>query len=152
LWDSLGIYLHQAPMMYEGLNHNNLTPDVRQALSLKSFIGNVAYLWVLLGAVQEAKRTLGTRLSRSVARFSYTLYVAHTPFLILLVSITAHDTRWIPSASKLVISSVVLVVILLYAWLVAVATEFNTAYIRSWIERKLLSMPEESLDRNCTRR
>lgn len=269
LWDCLGMYLHQAPVLYAGLNHNHLTPDVGRALSLKDLLGNAAflqwiavppygsngplwslamefwfyvifpvgfclfaiylhrplraiscliilclvayltkyalvylpiwllgallyitpcrptapwqrlaatffygvlffaisaldlahsparmlaadmvlgtltfgYLWVLLGAMQEAKQTIGTRLSRSTARFSYTLYVAHTPILILMVSLTAHDARWTPNMASYFIASAVLVLIVLYAWLVARATEFNTTQVRSWIERRLKMMP-----------
>ncbi|HTD95800.1 MAG TPA: acyltransferase, partial [Edaphobacter sp.] len=55
-------------------------------------------LWLLLSAT--GRYTPGDpreRLSRNLARFSYTLYAVHTPLLVFLASLLIGDTRWTPS-------------------------------------------------------
>jgi peptidoglycan/LPS O-acetylase OafA/YrhL len=95
-------------------------------------------IWVLLGAVQEARQTVANKLSRSAAQFSYTLYVAHTPILIFAVGLMAHDTRWIPSAKTGVLALGVLVLVVAYSWFLAAITEFRTELVRAWAESKVL--------------
>lgn len=110
-----------------------------QALSdLLLGVATFGFLWVLLGAVGEAKPTVSSRLSRAAARFSFTLYVAHTPILIFLVALLAHDTRWIPGLKTGAVALAALLVVIAYAWLLATVTEFRTDRVRAWAEGRLI--------------
>jgi peptidoglycan/LPS O-acetylase OafA/YrhL len=92
------------------------------------------FIWILLGAVQEAKQTRVCKLSRATARFSFTLYVAHTPILICLTALVAHDARWVPTLKSGGLAFIVLIVVVAYAWLLATLTEFRTDQVRAWAE------------------
>jgi peptidoglycan/LPS O-acetylase OafA/YrhL len=101
-------------------------------------VATFGLIWVLLGAVQEARQTVANKLSRAAAQFSYTLYVAHTPILIFAVAMVAHDTRWIPGAKTGVLALAVLVLVVAYSWFLATVTEFRTEPVRAWAEGKVL--------------
>ncbi len=111
---------------------------ISQALSdLILGIATFVLLWVLLGAVNRAKQTALSRLSRATARFSFTLYLAHTPILIFLVAMLAGDTRWSPGVKTGLTAFAALLIIVGYSWLLASLTEFKTDRVRAWAERKL---------------
>ncbi|MEO6910366.1 MAG: acyltransferase, partial [Edaphobacter sp.] len=96
------------------------------------------FLWVLLSATgRSAQNTLFPRISRALARSSYTLYVVHVPFILLLTALFLGDRRWVPDAQHLFKGFAILAAALLYAYLVASSTEFHTDRIRRWIEGKL---------------
>lgn len=78
-----------------------------------------------------------SRFSRGLARFSFTLYVSHLPFLLLLASLIAGDARWPVNAVSVRFSVLILAATLAYAWLLAAATEFRTATLRAWLEGRL---------------
>jgi peptidoglycan/LPS O-acetylase OafA/YrhL len=110
-----------------------------QALSdLLLGLATFGFLWILLGATSEAKQTGLAKLSRATARFSFTLYVAHTPVLIFLIALLARDTRWVPGIKTGAMALAALIVVVAYAWLLAAVTEFNTDRVRAWVEAKLL--------------
>jgi peptidoglycan/LPS O-acetylase OafA/YrhL len=116
--------------------------QISQALSdLLLGVATFALLWVLLGAVNQAKSTPLSRLSRATARFSFTLYVAHTPILIFLVAILAGDSRWSPGVKTGLLAFAALILIVAYAWLLASLTEFRTDRVRAWVEGKLIRSP-----------
>jgi peptidoglycan/LPS O-acetylase OafA/YrhL len=94
-------------------------------------------LRTLLSALTPAVPSPRVRISRDLARFSYTLYVVHTPFLLLLVAIFIGDTRWNPSPAHLFAALGILLLTLLYAYGVASITEFHSDRIRRWCERLL---------------
>jgi len=100
-------------------------------------IGTFCFIWLLLSQTQRADESIGVRAARGTARFSYTLYVTHLPFLILCASLIVHDSRWMPTLPHMLISSVVLAGALAYAWFVAYATEFRVDEVRSWVEARL---------------
>jgi len=101
-------------------------------------IATFAFLWVMLSATNRADASaLFTRLSRSLARSSYTLYVMHVPFILLLTSLLLGDQRWVPNTRHILAGLGILAVTLIYTNLVAAATEFRTDSIRGWIEVKL---------------
>jgi peptidoglycan/LPS O-acetylase OafA/YrhL len=91
-------------------------------------------LWVVVSATQPVRRSLGVRLSHELARFSYTLYVVHMPFLILLAALTVGDRRWVPGPAHIVEAFCVLAVVLAYAYGVASLTEFHTDGWRRRVE------------------
>jgi peptidoglycan/LPS O-acetylase OafA/YrhL len=96
------------------------------------------FLWMLLSAREECSpETVFTKGSRLLARFSYTLYVVHIPFIVLLVSLLASDERWIPDSGHILKGLGVLVLTLVYAYVIASMTEFRTNEVRLWMERRL---------------
>lgn len=99
-------------------------------------------LWILLsdrgGFPPKALSVLG---SRELARFSYTLYAAHVPFLLFLVSFVAGDSRWYPTPRNIMVAVGVLFVVLLYTYVLAFFTEFRTDALRSRLERLLRMTP-----------
>ena len=105
-------------------------------------IATVGLVWVLLGAMNEAKPSRARGVARTTAKFSYTLYVANTPLLTLLVSIAVGDTRWVPAARSGCLAFGILVIVIAYAWVLAVATEFNTEKVRARVEGYLLGSPK----------
>lgn len=92
----------------------------------------------LLSATAEAKESsVPVRCTRWLARGSFTLYVTHLPFALLLTSILAGDSRWVPRGMHLVEGLGVLLATLLYCYGVAGLTEFHTDAVRRWVEGRL---------------
>lgn len=97
-----------------------------------------ACLWVFLSAAQPAsERALFNRFSRGISRFSFTLYVVHVPFLLLLTSLAVGDGRWVPTPRSMSAGVAILLGTLAYAWLIASLTEFHTDRVRKVVERML---------------
>jgi peptidoglycan/LPS O-acetylase OafA/YrhL len=96
------------------------------------------FIWLLLGARSSAPVNLWTQMARIGARFSYTLYLVHVPFLILLTAAIAGETRWQPDARHLFYGLGVLLAAILYAYAVASVTEFRTDTVRGWAQERLL--------------
>lgn len=98
----------------------------------------MALLWVLLSARQPQTGTAWERVGQGLAPFSYTLYVTHTPLLVLLAAWAARDQRWQLDLRHLSLAVGMLVLLLVYAWTVAWATEFRTDKVRCWAECTLI--------------
>jgi len=95
-------------------------------------------IWMLLSASQAASSTaVDVRLSRGLARFSYTLYVVHFPFLMLIAVFVVGNRRWQPTFVHIATGLAILVVTVVYAYAVASLTEFHTASVRRWVEQRL---------------
>jgi peptidoglycan/LPS O-acetylase OafA/YrhL len=107
-----------------------------------SFLGiaTIGFIWVLLGAKQRSQKTLPNQMGRHLARLSYTLYATHMPFLIFMVALLAHDSRSIPTAGNALLALGILILLLAYAWLVAMVTEFKTDRVRAWAENKVIGV------------
>jgi peptidoglycan/LPS O-acetylase OafA/YrhL len=96
----------------------------------------MAFVWTLLCAREAANnRAPWVLFSRTLSRFSFSLYVVHTPLLLLLASVLVGDRRWQPSAGHLLAGCGVAVLALAYAYLFASVTEFRTDALRTRIER-----------------
>lgn len=108
-------------------------------------LGTFALLYVLLGARDAATGKWYERPSREIAGFSYTLYLAHMPMLMLLTALLAGDTRWLPDARHLAIGLAVLAFVIVYSYLVAKLTEFRTVEVRNWLKRVLAVRPAMTL-------
>lgn len=74
------------------------------ALGLATF----ALLYVLLGALRPATGGWYERPSRTLAGFSYTLYLVHVPMLMLLTALLAGESRWLPDAKHIAVAMTVL--------------------------------------------
>ena len=115
--------LHQIPSLFSDY--------ILAALTL-------ALLWLFLSHKEAfapgSRRVLA---SREMARFSYTLYAAHTPFLVFAASLILGDRRWVPSLANLPLALAVLLASLVYCYGVGFLTEFRTDSIRSTLARLL---------------
>ncbi|HZY61651.1 MAG TPA: acyltransferase [Edaphobacter sp.] len=101
-------------------------------------IATFFFLWTVLSAREPAKQNaLSTRISRSLAGSSYTLYIVHVPFIVLLAALISGGIRWLPDMPHMIKALAILAAALLYAHLVASITEFHTDKIRRYIEGKL---------------
>lgn len=129
-WLALALY---APFFAAIPRHHPLWLPADYALGLATF----ALLYVLLGARQPASGQWYERPSRTLARFSYTLYLVHFPMLMILTALLAGSQRWLPDATHLAIGLAVLAFVIVYAYVVARLTEFHTEEVRNWIKRRL---------------
>jgi peptidoglycan/LPS O-acetylase OafA/YrhL len=102
-------------------------------LGLATFV----FLWILLSASHPAAaNSPATRCTRVLARFSYTLYVAHTPMLVLIAALLLGPTRWLPDGPHVAAGLSVLAFTLALCLLLATQTEFRTDTLRAAIERR----------------
>ena len=100
--------------------------------------GTAALIWTLLSASRPAPAAaVQVRLSRGLARFSYTLYVVHFPFLTLIAALLVGDRRWQPTPPHIAAALGILAVTLAYAYGMASLTEVRTDPVRRWLERSL---------------
>lgn len=131
-WGSAAVYL---PLGLALTKYRGLPGIVTDYLFA---IATFLFLLVLLGAQGEAAdRNLTTRFWRTFARFSYTLYVVHLPFLILISALLLHASRWRPDAAHLLAAAGPLVLALGLAFVVGSFTEFRTDKVRRWIELRV---------------
>lgn len=100
-------------------------------------VATFALLYVLLGARGAATGRWYEQPSRTMAGFSYTLYLVHTPMLMLLTALLVGESRWLPDAKHIAVALVALLFVIGYAYLVAKASEFRTAQVRDWFMRLL---------------
>jgi peptidoglycan/LPS O-acetylase OafA/YrhL len=101
-------------------------------------VATFLFLWTVLSATGPAHpRWLITRFSRSIAKFSYTLYVVHLPFALFLTTTLLGDQRWTPDMVHILKCLGIAFVTITYAWFVARATEFRTDHVRRWIESRI---------------
>jgi peptidoglycan/LPS O-acetylase OafA/YrhL len=98
-----------------------------------------AFLWIMLSARSAFEPSLGERVSRGLSRFSFTLYVGHTPLCVLLAALLIGDARWVPTTLHLLTAAGALLVLLGYAYGVAHLTEFQTDRVRRWLEPRLFA-------------
>jgi peptidoglycan/LPS O-acetylase OafA/YrhL len=98
-------------------------------------------LWFWLAAKSTAPANRFVAISRLSARFSYTLYLVHVPFLLLLTAAIAGESRWQPDARHVLLGSAVLLLTLGYALTIASLTEFQTDRVRRWVEKSLIGKP-----------
>lgn len=120
-----------------------LSPDLALALA------TTFYLWILLGASAPAGSRIFARPSRVGAAFSYTLYLVHTPLLMLLAGLLVGEGRWLPETTHLLLALGCLLLAIVYGYVVASLTEFRTGTVRTWLEARLLgrSGSDRSLER-----
>ncbi len=93
-------------------------------------------MMTLLSYRSKARESLWSRLSRRSAGFSYTLYLVHFPFLMLLAAFTVHDHRWQPTFAHTVTGVGILALTVAYAYGVASVTEFHTDKLRAFIGKR----------------
>jgi peptidoglycan/LPS O-acetylase OafA/YrhL len=94
------------------------------------------FFWIMLSATAKARNSASVRLSRTLSSFSYTLYVAHTPLLVLITALLLGERRWTPDATHLTIATVILLGVIAYAWALATCTEIHTHHVVAWIKAR----------------
>jgi len=93
------------------------------------------FLWILLSAAAlHPSRSRTVHISREFARFSYTLYAVHVPFLLFLTALIVADSRWYPTTKTLTLGLGILLIALIYSWTLAFLTEFRTDTLRQRLE------------------
>lgn len=100
-------------------------------------IATAILMMALLSYHSEAKPVLWVRAGRRAAGFSYTLYLVHVPLLMLLTGVILGDRRWQPTPVHLVMAFGLMAVALIYAYLVALGTEYRTELVRDWVRARL---------------
>ena len=83
------------------------------------------------------QETTPVRVIRTLARFSYTLYVVHLPLLVLLLAAFAGSARSQPGTESILAAVLLLAAVVAYAFGVAWLTEFRTDRVRQALERRL---------------
>jgi len=80
------------------------------------------------------------RSAHFFARFSYSLYVLHFPFLFFLRAWTAPIERWQPIGLHLVYGAAAGAAAVSFAWLVSTFTESRTSMLRQWMRGAMLRL------------
>ncbi len=75
------------------------------------------------------------RVSRELARFSYTLYAAHLPFLAFFTALMVGEVRWNPTPVHILAGMGLLFAVLIYSYVLAFMTEFRTDALRQYLEK-----------------
>ena len=85
---------------------------------------------ILLGPPLATAWTTYAKVARSLAKCSYTTYLAHLPILVLIRSLSVSRARWQPDTTHLLAWSAILMVVAAYIWCMYALTESNTEYVR----------------------
>jgi peptidoglycan/LPS O-acetylase OafA/YrhL len=127
-----------AAVMYVAIFYG-LSRTTEPALIYRDYVLGVAtflFLWILLSArSRAAEQAAATRGSRTLARFSYTLYVAHMPLLVLFAALVVPAERWQPTAGHLAVGLGIVLLVIGFSFALASVTEFKTDVVRSRVER-----------------
>ena len=95
-------------------------------------------LIALLNYRTQAKPVFWNKAGRRAAGFSYTLYLVHIPLLVFFSRVFLFNhKRWQPTPVHLAIALGLMVVTLVYAYLIALVTEFRTTQVRNWVRNRL---------------
>ncbi len=101
----------------------------------------LAFAAFLYGVLQLDLKVLADgiylRGAHLFAGFSYSLYVLHFPFLLFLRAWLAPGKRWQPDTQHLLYGVGIGALVLVFSWLVAMATEFKTREVREGVRKRL---------------
>lgn len=99
------------------------------------------FLWVMLSADRRVNdKAWIVRSMRTLAAFSYSLYLVHYPFLDFCATWLNHGVGWIPDPRTVAMVALCGAVAVSYAYLVAYYTEFRNERVRLWVEERLPSV------------
>ncbi len=118
----------------------------------KSVLGNdlavgIGFALFLFGVLHVNFGTGGTnypRVAHVLAGFSYSLYVLHFPFLLILRAWIVPPQRWQPDMAHLALGIVIGVATLGFAWLVSLFTENKTRVARQWMRNIIPDFDRQS--------
>jgi peptidoglycan/LPS O-acetylase OafA/YrhL len=77
------------------------------------------------------------RTAHTIAGFSYSLYVLHFPFLLLLRAWMVPPPRWQPDVAHLGYGAIIGTVTIGLAWFVSIFTENKTHVVRQWMRNAM---------------
>jgi len=96
----------------------------------------ISFSVFLFAVLQMSPGAVGasySRIARTVAGFSYSLYVLHFPLLLFLTAWLVPSQRWQPDSVHLAYGLAIGVAVLGFAWLASLFTEGKTAVARRWM-------------------
>lgn len=112
------------------------TEFIRDAVTA---LGVAAVVYVALHCKRPSGGSAYSVIAATLAGFSFTLYVIHTPCLILCRSIWTNERPWRPDAVHLALAASIMIGIMTLAYCMAWLTERNTNQARSvvagWIAK-----------------
>jgi peptidoglycan/LPS O-acetylase OafA/YrhL len=104
------------------------------------------WLYVLLQGKRDDVSTVYEKGAKTLAGFSYTLYLTHFPALLLLRAMLDPQGSWQPDVKHFLYGLAIAILVLGYAYLVAECTEARTATVR-----RLLTQPWAPLSKEVVR-
>lgn len=105
---------------------------------LGDFMCGAAFALLLYFLTKIQRRDgIVVRLSKTLAGFSYTLYLTHFPLLALLSCAILRDTRFQPGVCPLALYLILLVAITGYAYLIYLLFERNTGHVQIFLVHRL---------------
>jgi peptidoglycan/LPS O-acetylase OafA/YrhL len=91
----------------------------------------------IYATIQDRRRisesSLYARISRRMAKCSYTLYLVHMPILVFISALWMRETRWKPHGKYLVAGIAIALFVFGYSLIVAFFTERRTDMVRQWL-------------------
>lgn len=100
-------------------------------------LATIPLMMALLSYRGEAKPSAGVTIGRRSAGCSYTLYLVHVPFVMLLTALVVHNHRWQPTLAHFGEALGLLFAAIIYAYLLASVTEFHTEKVRDFVKARL---------------
>src|SRR5271156_433132 len=100
----------------------------------------IAFSLFLFGILQMDIGTghgLYPRTAHTIAGFSYSLYVLHFPFLLLLRAWIVPPPRWQPDVAHLGYGAIAGTVTISLAWFISLFTENKTRVVRQWMRHAM---------------
>ena len=88
-------------------------------------------IYLLLHSEEPSAAGIYARLGKTVAGFSYTLYLVHLPLMVFIKAAVLPQSRWSVDFPALMAGCVILAVLLIYAWMISELTEARTDSLRS---------------------
>jgi len=104
-------------------------------------VATVPLMLSLLSYRSAAGESRWVHLARRSAGCSYTVYLVHVPFLTLVTALLVHDSRWQPGVGEFGIAIGALALTVVYAYAVAIVTEFRTSEVRNFLRARLRFLP-----------
>jgi peptidoglycan/LPS O-acetylase OafA/YrhL len=122
-------------VIFLACGHRNILENVRLAYLFTAV--TFLFFWMILSAATAARDNAFTRIARTLSGFSYTLYLVHTPLLVLLVALLLGTERWVPTSLHILCAAGILLGVMLYAWAIAACTEHHTHQVVAWIKARI---------------
>lgn len=103
-----------------------------------SFTGLMYLLFRLAITEEQSSPSIVANFSKSIAGFSYSLYLFHLPPLVFLHAClhSLSASKWQPTGQNLILSGFIAFCIVGYAWAISLLTEAKTPLLRNFIKRK----------------
>jgi peptidoglycan/LPS O-acetylase OafA/YrhL len=95
------------------------------------------FLYGILQCSKEVPNRVYANAAKQCAGFSFSLYVLHFPFLLVLKGWLAPIGRWQPDTHHMVDGLLISGAVLGFAWCGSLVTERNTDFVRHWLKARL---------------